>query len=323
MRYRRMEALNADVSALCMGTMNLGVGADEALSFELLDAFVAMGGNFIDTARVYGAFETGAMGVSERVIGRWMRARGNRARLILATKGGYHDMATRAPRLDGESLRRDLQDSLAALDVPSVDIYWLHRDDPARAVGDILETLHGFVEQRKVRAIGVSNWSPARIREAQAEAKARALTPIGCDQPLWSLARAQDLGGTTLYEMDAPLYRLHAESGLLCVPYSAQAKGFFLKLLSGGEAALGQGVCARYLCAHNRRLFDALVGLSGETGLSVGALTLRFLTEQTAFPVCPIVGASSLAQMTSLAEGIGDMPPEAMRDLMALSGLNG
>ena len=321
MNYRLFQPLNKELSQLCMGTMNLGSGADEALSFALLDAYVAMGGNFLDTARVYGAFETGNMGVAEQVIGHWLRARGNRNALTLATKGGYHDMITKAPRLDKASLSADLEASLSALGTSMVDIYWLHRDDPDRPVRDILETLHQFVLQGKVGCIGVSNWSISRIREAQDIALSEGLTPIACNQPMWSLAKAQDLADTTLEQMDAKLLAFHVKMNMPCIPYSAQAKGFFLKMLADGEQALKPDVRARYLSAENMRTFAEIREVCAESGMRVNAVTLAALMGQP-FPVFPIVGASGMEQMRVL-EGVSNarLQPELIARLMRISGL--
>lgn len=322
MHYKKFFPLDRDVSQLCMGTMDLGAGVDEALSFDLLDAYIEMGGNFIDTARVYGAFETGNMGISERVIGRWMRARQTRNSLILATKGGYHDMTTKAPRLDSANLSADLEASLEALGTSSVDIYWLHRDDPDRPIQNILETLQGFVQEGKIRTIGVSNWSVARIREAQNIAQRDGLTPVACNQPMWSLAKAQDLDGTTLEQMDAQLLQFHADTSMPCVPYSAQAKGFFLKLLTDSEQALKEGVRARYLSAGNLLMLEEIRAISLATSLSVSAVTLAALMGQHRFPVFPIVGASNMEQMHSLVEvADAQLPLEMVTRLLRVAGL--
>lgn len=112
----------------------------------------------------------------EKAIGEWLRARGCRDQIILATKGAhppFQDM--HAGRLDRASIQSDLAASLEALGVENVDVYYLHRDDESRPVGEILETLNGFVEEGRVKLLGASNWKTARLREANAYAAAHGL----------------------------------------------------------------------------------------------------------------------------------------------------
>ena len=190
MRYR--DFLGRKTSVLCMGSVGLGFDFSQKQTNEILDAYVNLGGNFIDTARVYGDFAGGVCGVSERAIGNWLAARHNREKMILGTKGGHPELSTmNVGRLDRENLSADIRRSLDDLMVDQVDIYWLHRDDVSRPVGDILETLNGFLQAGYTRFIGVSNWTTARIREANAYAAAHGMTGFCANQPQFSLARQE------------------------------------------------------------------------------------------------------------------------------------
>ncbi|MGJ4850314.1 aldo/keto reductase [Bacillota bacterium Meth-B3] len=323
MMMRRLDALDRELSALCLGTMNFGAELNERDSFEVMDAFDAIGGNFIDTARIYGAWASTGMGASEKVIGAWLRARGNRDRKVIATKGGHpQPERMHEGRLDKAGLTADLEASLRALGTDYIDLYWLHRDDTARPIEDILETLAGFIRQGKVRAVGASNWTGARLREAWSVSFRTDLPYFCADQPMWSMARAEGLADATLVQMDGDLYRWHANSRMPCVPYTAQAKGFFAKLERGGEGALSDKARARYLREDNLRLYDAARDIARETGLGVGTVAIAYLTNQAAFAAHPIVGVSSVAQARALSEAADARLTEAhMARLSELTGL--
>ena len=133
MRYREVAALGKMASVISMGSTYFGSEMPQEQVFDVLDAFYEVGGNFIDTARAYGK------GASERVIGRWIRARGNREQIVLDTKGGYVTQNGKAvTQLDRDDVLRHLNESLEALGVEYVDLYWLHRDDTSRPVGELV-----------------------------------------------------------------------------------------------------------------------------------------------------------------------------------------
>ena len=160
----RKQALGKyEVSIIGMGTAEFGGRHPEGLARDLLDAYVSLGGNLVDTARVYGDFATPRNGESEKIVGRWMEDRGNRREIFLSTKGGhppFHDM--HRSRLSPEEIRGDMAASLEDLRTGYVDIYFLHRDDPSRPVGGIMETLHGLVEDgytpKTVKRKSASPW---------------------------------------------------------------------------------------------------------------------------------------------------------------------
>lgn len=298
MRYR--DFLGRKTSVLCLGTVGLGFDFSQKQSNEILDAYVELGGNFLDTARVYGDFAGGICGISERAVGNWLAARRNREQIIVGTKGGHPELsAMNVGRLDRENLSDDIRRSLDDLMVDQVDIYWLHRDDVSRPVGEILETLNGFLQAGYTRFIGVSNWTAVRIREANAYAAAHGMTGFCANQPQFSLARQEVMTDPTLYQMDREMYEFHVETGMPCVPFSSQAKGFFIKLHDGAE--ISDGAKRRFDSPGNRAIYARLLALSEETGYSVGALSLAYLTCNR-FDIFPIVGVSRLSQVESLRE---------------------
>lgn len=298
MRYR--DFLGRKTSVLCLGTVGLGFDFSQKQSNEILDAYVELGGNFLDTARVYGDFAGGVCGISERAVGNWLAARRNREQIIVGTKGGHPELsAMNVGRLDRENLSDDIRRSLDDLMVDQVDIYWLHRDDVSRPVGEILETLNGFLQAGYTRFIGVSNWTAVRIREANTYAAAHGMTGFCANQPQFSLARQEVMTDPTLYQMDREMYEFHVETGMPCVPFSSQAKGFFIKLHDGAE--ISDGAKRRFDSPGNRAIYARLLALSEETGYSVGALSLAYLTCNR-FDIFPIVGVSRLSQIESLRE---------------------
>ncbi|MBQ6373989.1 MAG: aldo/keto reductase [Clostridia bacterium] len=313
MRYRDFGGKRAAVIAF--GTMDFGgkIGAEQ--SFELMDAYAGLGGNFLDTARVYGDMAGRKPGGSEKVIGRWLSGQ-DRDAFVLSTKGGHPDLDHMdVGRLSRAEITDDLSRSLDDLRTDYVDIYWLHRDDRGRDVGDIAETLNALLETGRVRMIGVSNWTPARIRAFNAYAAAHGLHGIDANQPRFSLARQVLVEDPTLCAMDAETYRMHMETGMPAVPFSSQAKGFFSKLFELGEAGLSEKARRRYYAPENLEIYRRVLALREETGLSVGAIALAYLTCQP-FPTFPLAGASRISQVLALAEAGDAVITDAQRDAL-------
>ena len=317
MRKICLDFLSKPVAVVALGTDGFGVGRSEALAEELMDAYVAAGGNLLDSARMYGRPEAGEYGICEAVVGRWMERRRNRAQLVLSTKGGY-PAVNGARRLDRTSLLSDLSDSLTALRTDFIDLYWLHRDDPERPVGDVVESINALLETGHVGGIGASNWSAARIREANAYAHLHGLRGFVGNQPQWSLARQAVNPDPTLQIMDADTYALHREQGLVCMPFSAQAKGYFSKLLSFGEQGLSPKARARFHVPENVDIAHRLAELCGRCGCSPAALSVAWLTNQP-FPTIPVVSASSAPQLLDpLGAGDVELTQDEVRWLRAM-----
>ena len=305
-----------EVSVIGFGTADFGGRHPEGLARDLMDTYVSIGGNFIDTARVYGDFATPRSGESEKIVGRWMEARGNRDRIFLSTKGGHPPLSDmRRSRLAPEELRDDMAASLEDLRTDHVEIYWLHRDDESRPVGGIMETLQGFVEDGRARMVGVSNWRPERIREANAYAEAHGLVSLAANQPQFSLARQHFFLDNTTRGMDEETWRMHAETGMVCCCFSSQAHAYFTRLDRGGEAALTENLKKEFDSPENRAILDRIRRVQEETGLSVGSIALAWLTAQP-FPAFPLAGASRTEQVEALREAGEAVLTESQRDLL-------
>lgn len=300
MRYA--EFCGRQTAVIALGTMDFGGKIEEGRAREFMDAYVEIGGNFIDTARIYGDFVRKIQGGSEQVIGRWMEDRRCREQIVLGTKGGHPDPATmHTGRLSHGEILDDMRRSLDNLRTDCVDVYWLHRDDVSRPVEDILESLTDLVESGMTRFVGVSNWKPERIVEANASAAQHGLVKLYANQPQFSLARQVVVEDETLCQMDGETYAMHVRENMPCVCFSSQAKGFLSKLDQGGEAILPDKARRRYLCEENLAVFGRSRALSAQTGLSVNAIALAWLTSQP-FPTFPIAGVSKMEHIEALRE---------------------
>ena len=303
-----------EVSVIGLGSGEFGGKCPEALARELMDAYVALGGNFLDTARVYGDFVTPRNGESEKVIGRWMADRHCRERIFLSTKGGHPPFfSLHESRLSRDEVRHDLAESLTDLQTDRVDIFWLHRDDESRPVGEILETLQSLLDDGWTARVGVSNWRTERIREAQRYAKDHGLTPLSANQPQFSLARTVRFADDTLVCMDDAMYRLHTETDLPCCCFSSQAQGFFTKLEEKGLDALPTSLRQTYESPDNLAILERIRALKAETGLSTAAIALAYVTSQP-FPCFALAGASRVEQVLALGDAMDAALTPQQRD---------
>lgn len=299
MDTRNIPGTNLSPSVLCFGGGSICRSDSQAFAFEMLDRYLELGGNFIDTANIYGKWLPEASNISERYIGNWMAARGNRNQIILATKGGHPEMgAMHISRLSREEVLADLEESLDALKTDCIDLYWLHRDDEKRPTEEILDYLQEFVRVGKILWFGCSNWRPARIRETMELAKAKNTQGFVANQMLWSLAEFNQnaLPDPTMAGMDEETWKLHLESQLAAIPYSSQAGGYFQKLRTLGKDNINAGQIRLYDSLLNDRRFEKLCRLESELHCPMDELVLGYLLAQPV-PVMPIIGASTVEQL--------------------------
>ena len=313
MRYGDFAGRRASVIAF--GTSDMGGKCPEGLARDMLDKYIEIGGNFIDTARVYGRWDRYEPGLAEGVLGRWMSDRRNRDGIVLSTKGGHHASPDDVylMRLGPAQLRSDIEGSLESLQTDHVDIYWLHRDDLNRPVGQILETLNEFIEKGWTRVIGASNWTTPRLREAEEYAREHGIKGFYANQPRWGIAKQMIKSTPLLVPMDKEMYKMHMDTGMVCVPYSSQSRGFFVKLCEQGLDAVPYDTRRRFYFPENMAAYDRFLKVKEETGLSASALGMACMTCQP-FPVFPLAGASRLEQVEALREaGDAVITPEQLR----------
>lgn len=230
MRYKQLPLTDLFPSLLALGTVPFGTDIDTPTAFHFLDTFFEHGGTFIDTAHVYGAWVPGGLGRVERLIGQWLKTRNIREHIIVSTKGAHPLLSSmHVPRLSSQEIVTDLEESLRCLQTETIDLYWLHRDDPKQPVAALLETLEEQVRKGKIRYFGCSNWRVQRLEEAWQYATAHGITGFVGNQVMWSFAipNLEALEDKTMVAMDAPTRDFHRKTGLAIIAYSVQAHGFF------------------------------------------------------------------------------------------------
>lgn len=303
------------LSKIILGTGAFGTSIPAEEAFRLLDRYLELGGSTLDTARVYGTWGPAGRAVSEETIGAWLRSRGSRSRVTLVTKGGHPPLSDmHRSRLSEPEIRADIEDSLRTLGTDRVELFLLHRDDVSRPVEEIVDTLDRLVKEGKTLAVGVSNWTAARIEEANRYARSAGKAPLAVSQIQWSLARTtpQRLGDTTLVCMDDAEYARYRQMGLPVMAYSSQAGGLFTKWLRGGEEALSEGMRRCYVNDENRRRLGRLTRFCRETGCPPSAAVLAYITHNP-LPGAALIGCSRLEQLEdSLAGCDRRFTPEEM-----------
>lgn len=303
------------ISAVSLGTTGLGTEITEAESFRLMDAYLDLGGNFIDTARVYSDWVPGEAGRCERIIGDWMAARRNRSRVVLATKGAHPRLGSmHTPRMAKAEVEEDLRLSLKALRTDAIDLYYLHRDDPSRPVEEILLMLEGFVKDGMIRRYACSNWRSGRMLAAHAAAVANGFMGLAANQVFWSMgsARCRGLADDTCVAFDAALHAAFRKTGILAAAYTSQAGGYFTKLEQG------RAVSGMFDTPGNRRVYDKAREIADDTGMTVSAVALQYILSQP-IPAVAVVGCKTLEQLSDTMAGADkELPPQRLMELDAV-----
>lgn len=298
MKRIQLKNTGLSLSSLCLGTANFKERLNRDNALNLLDFYSDMGGNFIDTANIYGRWLPDAENSSERFIGEWLRRRGRREDICLATKGGHPDLQTGENRVNKVDLAEELDNSLSTLGVEYVDLYWLHRDNPLLPIEEVISIGDAFVRQGKVRYFGASNFTLPRMRQAiqwQETHPGRGFVALSNQ---WSLAYPNPgyklNGDQTLEGVDATYYRWLRESGFPLIPYSATAGGFFGKAATG---SLSPALEKAYGNQRNLELTGILWNMADKYQASPFALSLAILLQQD-FQVIPVTAASDTNQLT-------------------------
>jgi aryl-alcohol dehydrogenase-like predicted oxidoreductase len=296
MEKRRLGRSDVMVSPLCLGGNVFGWTADEATSFKVLDAYAEAGLNFIDTADVYSTWAPGHKGgESETIIGQWMKVRGNRDKLVIATKVGS-EMGPNQKGLSKSYIRSAVEASLRRLQTDYIDLYQSHRDDLDTPQQETLGAYDELIRDGKVRAIGASNFTAARLKEALEISAELGLPRYESLQPKYNLSDRAE------YEADLePLCR-QEEIGV--IPYYGLASGF----LTGkyrSEADFGKSVrggrMAAYLDDRGRRILAALDEVSARKNATPAQIALAWLMARPGL-TAPIASATSVEQIRDLVQ---------------------
>ncbi|MBV8551341.1 MAG: aldo/keto reductase [Acidobacteriaceae bacterium] len=294
MQKRKLGHSRLEVSPLCFGGNVFGWTADEATSFQLLDAFVDAGFNFIDTADVYSRWIQGNKGgESETIIGRWLKRSGKRNKIVLATKVGS-EMGPAKKGLSKKYILRAVEDSLRRLQTDFIDLYQSHTDDTSAPVEETLAAYGELIRQGKIRAIGASNYSPERLSAALRASKQHGLPRYESLQPLYNLYDRSDYEGA--------LETVCLANGLGVIPYFSLASGFLTgKYRSEDDlkdSSRGQFV-RKYLNDRGQRILGALDEISKDYDSTPAKVSLAWLMARPGV-TAPIASASNLKQMRDL-----------------------
>jgi aryl-alcohol dehydrogenase-like predicted oxidoreductase len=287
----KIASSDLDVSRLCLGGNVFGWTADRDTSFAVLDDFVEAGGNFIDTSDSYmWRIPGNSGGESETIIGEWTAARGNRDRVVIATK--VSSLPAR-PGLSAANIAAAVEDSLRRLRTDRIDLYYAHRDDPDVAQEETLDAFDALVRAGKVRALGASNFSAARLRSALEISARDGLASYVALQPHYNLLERA--------EFETELAPVLAAEGLSCLPYYGLAKGFLTgKYRPGTEIDSVRADGARaYLDDRGLRTLAVLDEIAAGHRVPVAAVALAWLADQQTV-AAPIASARTREQLADL-----------------------
>lgn len=260
---------------------------------SVLDRYIAIGGNTIDTAHIY------CGGESEVAIGMWLKERGNREDVIILTKGAHHD--ANGPRVNPEAISKDLFESLERLGTNYIDLYALHRDDPNVPVSVIIDALNDHIKAGRIKAIGGSNWTSARLQEANEYAAENGLVGFTFSSPNLSLAKPNEPFWPGCVSADSSDCAWHQEHQFPLLSWSSQARGFFTGRFSPEDRSNEDMVRVFYNEENWERLRRA-EQLAKEKEVSTIQIALAYVLNQP-FPTCALIGAQNAEELQSCNEG--------------------
>jgi aryl-alcohol dehydrogenase-like predicted oxidoreductase len=307
MQRRALGRSDISITPLMLGGNVFGWTADEATSFAIMDAFVEQGGNAIDTADVYSAWAPGHEGgESERVIGKWLKASGKRDKVVIGTKVG---MWPKRLGLSRQNIIDACDDSLRRLGVGTIDLYQLHRDDEATPPEVFLGALGELAKAGKVRAVGLSNFKPARLADTIRVSREIGGPRIETLQPEYNLMNR---------DIEAEIVPLCEREGISLIPYYGLASGYLTgKYRSEADKtkSVRGGRMGKYMQGKGPRVLASLDAVSARHGASPAQAALAWVMAKPAI-AAPIASATSVAQLTELmgalklslsAEDVGEL----------------
>ena len=311
MEFRPLGRSGLQVSPLAFGCNVFGWTADEETSHRLLDAWLDLGMNFIDTADMYSTWVPGHTGgESETIIGRWLAKGGRRNKVVLATKVGK-PMGGDKVGLHPKYIRQAVDASLTRLKTDHIDLYQSHDDDAGVPVEDVMGAFDDLVKAGKVRAVGASNYTAERFRLALDTSEKLGITRYETLQPLFNLHEREP------YEKD--LQPLCVERGVGVINFYALASGFltgkYRSEADAGKSVRGANIVKRYLDARGLRILDALDAVSARVGATQGQVALAWQMAQPGI-AAPIASATSVEQLKELVQAAElKLDPQALAEL--------
>ena len=314
MENRRLGQSSLQVSPIAFGCNVFGWTVDEKASFALLDAWVDAGFNFLDTADVYSRWHTGnSGGESETIIGKWLKARGNREKVVLATKLGI-EMAPGKKGLSRAYMQSAVEASLQRLQTDHIDLYQSHRDDPETPIEETLSGYADLIKQGKVREIGASNFSADRLAESLKVSSDKGLPRYQSLQPHYNLVERT--------EFEGPLEDLCLREKIGVIPYYSLASGFLTgkyKSRADTEGRARGGGVEKYMTDHGFGVIKALEEVAARYEAKPGQVALAWLIARPSV-TAPIASATNLGQLAELAEAAEiDLDAESIQKIDAAS----
>jgi len=204
-KYTKLIHTDLEASVICMGTSDIGGSISTEESNDILDTYRDHGGNFLDTAEVYANWLPIEPHSSERFLGKWLKARGNREQMIVATKGGHPRLDTPlVSRLSAAEIGQDIEGSLQRLDTDYIDIYYLHRNDRSIPVETLIEKLESHVQKGNIRYYACSNWTLERLEQALVYTEQKGYSGFVAVSNLWSLAEVNPGSINTAKTVERP-----------------------------------------------------------------------------------------------------------------------
>ena len=292
MQMRRLGNSGLTIAPIVFGGNVLGWTADEAASFKILDAFIDGGFNAIDTADTYSRFVPGNKGgESETIIGKWLKqGGGRRERVLIFTKVG-HEMGPGKSGLSRRYILAEAEESLRRLQIDCIDLYQSHRDDPAIPMMETMEAYADLIRQGKVRAIGASNFTAARLKESVAVSRTHGLPRYECLQPRFNLYDRADYEGE--------LEQLCLAENIGVIPYYGLASGFltgkYRSPADFSKSPRGARMSA-YLNPRGMLVLSALDEISETHRVNPAAVALAWLIARPSI-TAPIASATKVDQV--------------------------
>jgi aryl-alcohol dehydrogenase-like predicted oxidoreductase len=297
------------VHPLCLGSNIFGGNATEAESHLVMDAYRSHGGNFIDTADMYNQWVEGHVGgESESVIGSWMKSRGNRADMVIATKVSKMD---RRPGLSAKNIFAACEESLDRLQTDYIDLYYSHSDDETVSLEETLGAYAQLIAEGKVRYIAASNFTPARVRES---------IKFSEDNNLPSYIAVQDqynLIDRTTYESE--MAATVADLGISNIPFYGIARGFLTGKYRPGvtEVDSKRPAALVYTTDKNYAVLSAMDEIAQAHNAPLGAIALGWLRAQPTVSA-PIASARTVPQLEEIIQVV-ELTNDEVEKLNALS----
>jgi len=296
MTLRRLGRTDIEFAPLVLGTNVVGWTADEKTSFAIFDAFVAEGFSAIDTADSYSRWVPGNDSESEKIIGRWVKARGNRDKVHIFTKVGS-DMGQGKKDLSAKWIEQEVEASLKRLQTDYIDLYQSHWPDPTVTHEETLSAYDRLIRAGKVRYIGASNYDAKLLSEALAVSREKGLPRYETLQNEYNLY--------TRDKFEGDVQQLVLREGLSLIPYYSLAAGFltgkYRSEADFGQSPRGKGM-AKYLDAKGKRLLEAMDKVAESTGAAHAEIALAWINAQPGV-AAPIASATSVGQLESLIRG--------------------